>query len=196
MPSLGIAHCARCTTSERRTRGSQWHRRTDVLPMSIKFHRWSLGFGWVSTGRGACYQVRFPILPVRTGLMTFTIPQLTPRGLLLVPLSPASPGASPQITIRFSCLLQPPPDFGASPCTRLSRAPWWDVTPTSTTTEPPPRLQRALSPYSALRPQQELGASHFRFCLLFGHRRVRLGVTPQTTHRSPLHPGRGFPRLP
>ena len=33
------------STSEGRTRGSQWHRRTDVLPMSVKFHRWSLGFG-------------------------------------------------------------------------------------------------------------------------------------------------------
>jgi len=47
-------------------------------------------------------RVRFPILPVRTGHMAFTIPRLTPGGLLSVRLSPASPGAFPQIRIRFS----------------------------------------------------------------------------------------------
>jgi len=40
-----------------------------------------------------------------------------------VRLSPASPGAFPQIRLRFVALLRWPPDFGASPCTRLSRAP-------------------------------------------------------------------------
>jgi len=69
------------------------------------------------------HQVRFPILPVRTGHMAFTIPRLTPGGLLSVRLSPASPGAFPQIRIRLVALLRRPPDFGASPCTRLSRAP-------------------------------------------------------------------------
>jgi hypothetical protein len=133
------------------------------------------------------------MLPVRTWLTTFTVPRLTPGGLLSAQLSPASPGTFPQIIIRLVPLLRLPPDFGASPCTRLSRAPWWGVTSTSTITEPPPRLQRALSPYSALRPQQKLGASRFRFCLLFGPRRIRLGVNPQTTHRSPSHPGQGFP---
>ncbi len=91
------------------------------------------------------------------------------------------------------CLLQPPLDFGASPCTRLSRAPRLDVTPTSTTTEPPPRLQRDLSPYLALRPQLRWALPISGFVPFFWHRRVRLGVTPQTTHRSPSHPGRGFP---
>ena len=69
------------------------------------------------------HQVRFPILPVRTGHMAFTIPRLTPGGLLSVRLSPASPGAFPQIAIRFVALLRLPPDSGASPCTRLPRAP-------------------------------------------------------------------------
>ena len=78
---------------------------------------------WVRTGRGPRYQVRFPILPVRTGHMTFTIPRLTPRGLLSVRLSSASPGTFPQIRIRLVALLRRPPDFGASPCARLSRAP-------------------------------------------------------------------------
>src|SRR5437870_11030899 len=55
--------------------------------------------------------------------MAFTIPRLTPGGLLSVRLSPASPGAFPQIRIRFVALLRRPPDFGASPCTQLSRAP-------------------------------------------------------------------------
>ena len=36
MPSLGIAHCARCTTSESCTRGSQWRRSTNVLPTSVQ----------------------------------------------------------------------------------------------------------------------------------------------------------------
>jgi hypothetical protein len=55
--------------------------------------------------------------------MAFTIPRLTPGGLLSVRLSPASPGAFPQITIRVIALLRWPPDSGASPCTRLSRDP-------------------------------------------------------------------------
>jgi hypothetical protein len=55
--------------------------------------------------------------------MAFTIPRLTPGGLLSVRLSPASPGAFPQIAIRFVALLRLPPDSGAAPCTRLSRAP-------------------------------------------------------------------------
>jgi hypothetical protein len=62
-------------------------------------------------------------LPERTGHMTFTIPRLTPGGLLSVPLSPASPGAFPQIAIRFVALLRRPPDSGACPCTWLSHAP-------------------------------------------------------------------------
>ena len=92
------------------------------------------------------HQVRFPILPVRTGHMAFTIPRLTPGGLLSVRLSPASPGAFPQIRIRLIALLRRPPDFGASPCTRLSRAPRWGVTPTSITTDPPPHKRRVLIP--------------------------------------------------
>src|SRR5215813_10542814 len=55
--------------------------------------------------------------------MAFTIPRLTPGGLLSVRLSPASPGAFPQIPIRLVALLRRPPNSGASPCTRLSRAP-------------------------------------------------------------------------
>ena len=55
--------------------------------------------------------------------MAFTIPRLTPGGLLSVRLSPASPGAFPQIAIRLVTLLRRPPDSGAFPCTRLSRAP-------------------------------------------------------------------------
>ena len=55
--------------------------------------------------------------------MAFTIPRLTPGGLLSVRLSPASPGAFPQIRIRLVALLRLPPDFCASPCARLSRAP-------------------------------------------------------------------------
>ena len=55
--------------------------------------------------------------------MAFTIPRLTPEGLLSVRLSSASPGAFPQIRIRLVALLRRPPDFGASPCARLSRAP-------------------------------------------------------------------------
>jgi hypothetical protein len=53
--------------------------------------------------------------------MAFTIPRLTPGGLLSVRLSPASPGTFPQIRIRLVTLLRRPPDSGASPCTRLSR---------------------------------------------------------------------------
>jgi hypothetical protein len=78
--------------------------------------------------------------------MTFTIPRLTPRGLLSVRLSPASLGAFPQIRIRLVALLRLPPDFGASPCTRLSRAPRWGVTPTSTPADPPPRIRRVFVP--------------------------------------------------
>jgi hypothetical protein len=92
------------------------------------------------------HQVRFPILPVRTGHMAFTIPRLTPGGLLSVRLSPASPGAFPQICIRLVALLRRPPDSGASPCTWLSHAPRWGVTPTSTPTDPPPRIRRVLVP--------------------------------------------------
>ena len=92
------------------------------------------------------HQVRFSLLPVRTGHMAFTIPRLTPEGLPSVRLSPASPGAFPQIAIRLVALLRRPPDSGTSPCTRLSRAPRWGVTPTSTPTDPPPRIRRVLVP--------------------------------------------------
>ena len=84
--------------------------------------------------------------------MIFTIPRLTPEGLTSGRLSPASPGTFPQICIRLVALLRLPSDFGASPCTQLSRVPWWDVTPTSTTTDPPPHLRRVLMPYLALCP--------------------------------------------
>src|SRR5215831_13004319 len=78
--------------------------------------------------------------------MAFTIPRLTPGGLLSVRLSPASPGTFPQIRIRLVALLRLPPDFGASPCTQLSCAPQWGVTPTSTIADPPPRIRRVLAP--------------------------------------------------
>ena len=116
------------------------------------------------------HQVRFPILPVRTGHMAFTIPRLTPGGLLSVRLSPASPGAFPQIAIRLVALLRLPPDSGASPCTQLSRAPWWGVTPTSTPTDPPPCIRRVLVPTRRFSPR-----GRFPFWGLFrlGPQRVR-----------------------
>src|ERR671933_239490 len=77
-------------------------------------------------------------LPVRTGHMTFTIPRLTPGGLLSVRLAPASPGAFPQIRIRLVALLRRPPDFGASPCPRLPRPPGWAVPPASAPADPRP----------------------------------------------------------
>jgi hypothetical protein len=117
-------------------------------------------------------QVRFPILPVRTGHVTFTIPRLTPGGLLSVRLSPASPGAFPQIRIRLVALLRRPPDFGASPCTQLSRAPWWGVTPTSTPTDPPPRIRRVLVPTRRFSPR---GRFPFRGLFRLGPRRIRPG---------------------
>ena len=118
------------------------------------------------------HQVRLPILPVRTGHMTFTIPRLTPGGRLSVRLSPASPGAFPQIRIRLVALLRRPPDFGASPCTQLSRAPWWGVTPTSTTTDPPPRIRRVLVPTRRFSPR---GRFPFRALFRLGLRRVQPG---------------------
>ena len=135
------------------------------------------------------HQVRFPILPVRTGHMTFTIPRLTPGGLLSVRLSSASPGAFPQIRIRLVALLRLPPDFGASPCTRLSRAPRWGVTPTSTTTDPPPRIRQVFFPTWRFSPR---GASHFGLCSGSGFGGFSQGL-PQPTRRSPSHPVQGFP---
>lgn len=127
-------------------------------------------------------QVRFPILPVRTGHMTFTIPRLTPGGLLSVRLSPASLGAFPQIAIRLVALLRRPPDFGASPCTQLSRAPWWGVTPTSTPTDPPPRIRRVLVPTRRISLQ---GRFPFRGLFRLGLRRVQPG-SPLTYSPLPL----------
>ena len=121
------------------------------------------------------HQVRFPILPVRTGHMAFTIPRLTPGGLLSVRLSPASPGAFPQIAIRFVALLRLPPDSGASPCTQLSRAPWWGVTPTSTTTDPPPCIRRVLVPTRRFSPR---GRFPFQGLFRLGPRRIRPGSPP------------------
>ena len=118
------------------------------------------------------HQVRFPILPVRTGHMTFTIPRLTPGGLLSVRLSPASPGAFPQIAIRLVALLRLPPDSGASPCTRFSRAPRWGVTPTSTPADPPPRIRRVLVPTWRF---SLTGRFPFRGLFRLGLRRIRPG---------------------
>ena len=127
----------------------------------------------VGKDRARCLiQVRFPILPVRTGHMAFTIPRLTPGGLLSVRLSPASPGAFPQIRIRLVALLRLPPDFGASPCTWLSHAPWWGVTPTSTTTDPPPRIRRVLVPTWRF---PLTGRFPFRALFRLGLRRVQPG---------------------
>ena len=112
------------------------------------------------------------MLPVRTWLTTFTVPRLTPGGLLSVRLSPASPGAFPQIRIRLVALLRRPPDSGASPCTRLSRAPLWGVTPTSTTTDPPPRIRQLFVPTWRFSPQ---GRFPFRGLFWLGPWRVRLG---------------------
>ena len=97
--------------------------------------------------------------------MTFTIPRLTPGGLLSVRLSPASPGAFPQIPIRLVALLRLPPDSGASPCTRLSPAPRWGVLPRVL----PPIRHLAYAGFSSLLgafPQQ--GASHFGVCSASG----------------------------
>ena len=107
--------------------------------------------------------------------MAFTIPRLTPGGLLSVRLSPASPGAFPQIAIRLVALLRPPPDFGASHCTRLSRAPRWGVTPTSTPTDPPPRIRQVLIPTWRFSPG---GASHFGGLFRLGFWRIRPGSPP------------------
>jgi len=115
--------------------------------------------------------------------------QLTPRGLLSVRLSPASPSAFPQIRIRLVALLRRPPDSGTSPCTRLSRAPRWGVTPTSTTTDPPPHIRRVLVPTWRFSPK---GASHFGVCSGSGLGGFGLGL-PQPTRRSPSHPVQGFP---
>ena len=124
------------------------------------------------------HQVRFPILPVRTGHMAFTIPRLTPGGLLSVRLSSASPGAFPQIRIRLVALLRLPPDFGASPCTRLSRAPRWGVTPTSTTTDPPPRIRQVFFPTWRFSPG---GRFPFRALFRLGLWRVQPGSPPASS---------------
>ena len=106
------------------------------------------------------------------GHMAFTIPRLTPGGLLSVRLSPASPGAFPQIAIRLVALLRPPPDSGASPCTRFSRAPRWGVTPTSTPADPPPRIRRVLVPTCRF---SLTGRFPFRVLFRLGLRRVQPG---------------------
>src|SRR5215831_16411092 len=116
--------------------------------------------------------------------MAFTIPRLTPGGLLSVRLSSASPGAFPQIRIRVVALLRRPPDFGASPCTRLSRVPRWGVTPTSTPADPPPYIRRVLVP---TRRFSQKGASHFGVCSDSGFGGFGQGL-PGPTHRSPWHP--------
>jgi hypothetical protein len=135
-------------------------------------------------------QVRFPILPVRTGHVTFTIPRLTPGGLLSVRLSPASPGAFPQIRIRLV-------------------VPYYDGLPTSVL--PPVRsspvlLGGALRPrvlppilrlayagfWSLLGAFPHEGASHFGVCSGSGLGGFGQGL-PGPTHRSPWHPVRGCP---
>src|SRR5262249_921114 len=142
----------------------------------------------VRTGRGAS-SGPFPHPPRENRAYGFTIPRLTPGGLLSVRLSPASPGAFPQLAIRLVALLRRPPDSGASPCTRLSRAPRWGVTPTSTTTDPPPRIRRGLVPPWRFSPR---GASHFGVCSGSGFGGFGQGL-PWPTRRSPWHPVQGFP---
>jgi len=107
--------------------------------------------------------------------MAFAIPRLTPGGLLSVRLSPASPGAFPQITIRLVALLRLPPDSGASPCTRFSRALRWGATPTSTTTDPPPHIRRVLFPTWRF---SLTGRFPFRDLFRLGFRRVQPGSPP------------------
>src|SRR5215475_11568602 len=104
--------------------------------------------------------------------MAFTIPRLTPGGLLSVRLSPASPGAFPQIAIRLVALVRLPPDFGASPCTRLSRAPLvgrhsHEYSRRSATSHTP-----GFGPYLALFPR---GRFPFRALFRLGLWRIRLG---------------------
>src|SRR5262249_33764949 len=98
--------------------------------------------------------------------------RLTPGGLLSVRLSPASPGAFPQIAIRLVALLRRPPDSGAAPCTRFSRAPRWGVTPTRTPADPPPRIRRALVPTWRF---SLTGRFPFRGLFRLGLRRMRPG---------------------
>ena len=50
-PRWASPHRARCTTSESCTHGSQWRRSIDMLPTSVRFHRWSLGFGQFGSHR-------------------------------------------------------------------------------------------------------------------------------------------------
>ena len=104
--------------------------------------------------------------------MAFTIPRLTPGGLLSVRLSPASLGAFPQIRIRLVALLRRPPDFGASPCARLSRAPLvgrysHEYYHRSATSHTP-----GFGPYLALFPE---GRFPFRGLSRLGLRRVQPG---------------------
>ncbi len=60
--------------------------------------------------------------------MTFTIPQLTPRGLLLVQLSTASPGVPPRLTSGYlptttASRLRRFPLYTALPCAMVGRHP-------------------------------------------------------------------------
>jgi hypothetical protein len=81
----------------------------------------------------------------------------------------------PQIPIRLVALLRRPPDFGASPCTRLSRAPQvgrysHEYSHRSATSHPP-----GFGPYSALFPS---GRFPFRGLFRLGPRRIRPGSPP------------------
>ena len=49
------------------------------------------------------------------------------------------------------------------------------------------------APYSTLCPSRCVRRFSFRALSRFGPRRVRQGVIPSTTPRSPSHPGKGFP---
>jgi hypothetical protein len=104
--------------------------------------------------------------------MAFTIPRLTPGGLLSVRLSPASPGAFPQIRIRLVALLRRPPDSGASPCTRLARAPQVGRDSPSPPTDPPPHMRRVFVPTWRVSPE---GRFPFRDVFRLGLRRVQPG---------------------
>ena len=44
MSSLDIVQPSGYTTNESLIRSYDWHRLTDVLPMSVRFHPWTLGF--------------------------------------------------------------------------------------------------------------------------------------------------------
>ncbi len=145
---------------------------------------------WVGAERGTLRPVS-PRLPLQPHLR-LSPHTATARRFKFHCISPTSTGTFPRVNIRIVCVrnastLRPFPLYATFSRSLVGRHPHKYYGRPATFHSP------GFAPYSALHPQHSVGRFPFRALFRLGHRRIRPGVVPQTTRRSPCHPVEGFP---